>query len=195
MKVGTICKLNLNCLNNKAGTLGVVFNDYGDGFQVIFENGHYDGFSTLRQSAEFSEADHFLEEVGFEESLAGYKFQNVRTVSEDYRQGFFDRAWSIFWQKAAEQIEQAENREQTEQTCRICGCTDSKACEGGCSWVLPGICSKCVTREVPKCIELLVETIVQSHPDDYYIGEHKEETCSTCDLVKTARKIEAALRQ
>ena len=45
MKVGTICKLKVDCLGNKAGTLGVVFNDYGDGFQVIFENGSYDGIS------------------------------------------------------------------------------------------------------------------------------------------------------
>lgn len=36
-----------------------------------------------------------------------------------------------------------------ERTCRGCGCTDSHACPGGCSWVLldieepSGICSAC----------------------------------------------------
>ena len=47
MKVGTICKLKVDCLGNEPGTLGVVFYDYGDGFQAIFENGNYDGFSTM----------------------------------------------------------------------------------------------------------------------------------------------------
>lgn len=28
--------------------------------------------------------------------------------------------------------------------CRKCGCTDDKACPGGCSWVEPDLCSACV---------------------------------------------------
>ena len=28
-------------------------------------------------------------------------------------------------------------------TCRECGCTDAKACKGGCSWVEPDLCSRC----------------------------------------------------
>jgi hypothetical protein len=27
--------------------------------------------------------------------------------------------------------------------CRICGCTDARACPGGCWWVGPDICSAC----------------------------------------------------
>lgn len=27
--------------------------------------------------------------------------------------------------------------------CRECGCTDGRACEGGCWWVLPDVCSSC----------------------------------------------------
>lgn len=27
--------------------------------------------------------------------------------------------------------------------CRACGCTDHRACAGGCSWVAPDLCSKC----------------------------------------------------
>jgi hypothetical protein len=30
--------------------------------------------------------------------------------------------------------------------CIICGCTDEHACDGGCSWVLPGLCSKCAGK-------------------------------------------------
>lgn len=27
--------------------------------------------------------------------------------------------------------------------CALCGCTDEQACPGGCSWVAPGLCSRC----------------------------------------------------
>jgi hypothetical protein len=30
--------------------------------------------------------------------------------------------------------------------CRICKCTDQQACPGGCSWILPGLCSN------PECL-------------------------------------------
>jgi hypothetical protein len=95
MKVGTIVKLKVNCLENATGTLGVVFNDYGDGSQVIFENGEYDGFSEVNEVERFgekTEKDFFLEEVGFEPILAGYQFRNVIQVSEDYRRGVFNKA-------------------------------------------------------------------------------------------------------
>lgn len=29
------------------------------------------------------------------------------------------------------------------RTCRLCGCTDRRACSAGCSWVGPNICSAC----------------------------------------------------
>jgi hypothetical protein len=98
MKVGTIVRLKVDCLGNKAGTLGVVFNDYGDGFQAIFKNGNYDGFSTTHRvligETKQVEADYFLEEVGFEQSVvAAYQFRNVIQVSRDYRKGVFDIAW------------------------------------------------------------------------------------------------------
>lgn len=31
-----------------------------------------------------------------------------------------------------------------ETKCDGCGCTDSEACLGGCSWAAPAICSNCV---------------------------------------------------
>lgn len=27
--------------------------------------------------------------------------------------------------------------------CRVCGCTDDRACEGGCAWVADDLCSAC----------------------------------------------------
>jgi hypothetical protein len=31
------------------------------------------------------------------------------------------------------------------RTCRVCGCTDERACPGGCSWVEEDLCSACAT--------------------------------------------------
>lgn len=35
------------------------------------------------------------------------------------------------------------NQEEDIQTCRVCGCTDDKACPGGCYWVEDDLCSQC----------------------------------------------------
>lgn len=32
---------------------------------------------------------------------------------------------------------------QAERACRVCGCTDARACAGGCSWVEDDLCSAC----------------------------------------------------
>lgn len=39
--------------------------------------------------------------------------------------------------------------EDSAESCRVCGCTWNNACEGGCSWVEPGLCSNCVGKEEP----------------------------------------------
>jgi hypothetical protein len=31
-----------------------------------------------------------------------------------------------------------------EPACRVCGCTELEACEGGCIWVEADLCSRCV---------------------------------------------------
>lgn len=31
------------------------------------------------------------------------------------------------------------------RTCRVCGCTDDEACEGGCSWIADDLCSECAS--------------------------------------------------
>lgn len=30
-----------------------------------------------------------------------------------------------------------------QRVCRGCGCTDARACPGGCYWAAPGLCSRC----------------------------------------------------
>jgi len=93
MQVGTIVKLKRECLGNPAGTIGVVFYNYGDGSQVIFKNGEHDGFNEVELIGAFAhktEKDFILEEVGFEPRLAEYQFKNVIQVSIDYSKGIFD---------------------------------------------------------------------------------------------------------
>lgn len=33
------------------------------------------------------------------------------------------------------------------QKCRVCGCTDEHACDGGCYWASVNLCSKCAEKE------------------------------------------------
>lgn len=101
MQVGTIVRLRKYCLGNPEGTLGVVFYNYGDGFQTIFANGKYDGFSTKIRDGFYvntipkPESDFFLQEIGFEPLLANYKFENVNKVSRDFESGLFDCVFSF----------------------------------------------------------------------------------------------------
>lgn len=92
-KVGTIVMLKKECLGNPQGALGVVFYNYGDGFQAIFPNGNLDGFSTDDKEEIFggkTEAEFILEKVGFSELLSGYQFKNVMQVDWDFKSGVFD---------------------------------------------------------------------------------------------------------
>lgn len=47
----------------------------------------------------------------------------------------------------AEADRQARIAAGEEEVCRVCGCSDTMACPGGCTWVEPGLCSKCATEE------------------------------------------------
>lgn len=33
--------------------------------------------------------------------------------------------------------------DEVDKRCRVCGCTDSNACDGGCFWIAPDLCSVC----------------------------------------------------
>ena len=46
-------------------------------------------------------------------------------------------------------------------TCRVCGCTDARACAGGCYWINPEhtLCSRCGAMEEDfKCEHQAVKT-------------------------------------
>jgi hypothetical protein len=80
--VGDVVSLRKPCLNNEAGTLGIVYYDYTLGVQVIFQNGEYDGFST-------DEQQHYLNYVDHNVFYEKYVFTNVIKLSRDFDSGYF----------------------------------------------------------------------------------------------------------
>ena len=45
--------------------------------------------------------------------------------------------------EATEFPDEPEAEKKPERKCRICGCTDAQACEGGCTWIGDDLCSNC----------------------------------------------------
>jgi len=95
MPVGTLVRLKRECLGNPIGVKGVVYEDYGSGVSVIFENGRYDGFSSISSEAfgNLSDIEFILFIDGFCPSIASYEFKNVGTLERDFRQGLFSEAF------------------------------------------------------------------------------------------------------
>ena len=49
--------------------------------------------------------------------------------------------------------------------CRVCGCTQDRACDGGCSWVDDDLCSSCAVESVEITdagLELIAESMAES---------------------------------
>jgi len=87
--IGDCFILKVDCLGNKAGAMGYVFNEYKDfddptkiGVQIIFPNGNYDGFG-------WKEQQEFLKWIGRSEKHSNYQFRNVMQVSRDFEQGYW----------------------------------------------------------------------------------------------------------
>ena len=57
--------------------------------------------------------------------------ERIEPVAMQGHQGLFNVAWP------------------PPQACRICGCTETQACPGGCWWVEPDLCSACAEAEMP----------------------------------------------
>lgn len=54
------------------------------------------------------------------------------------------------------------------QTCRVCGCTDLRACEGGCSWVTDDLCSRCAA-ETDIVADISIENMVLEEVTDLLV--------------------------
>lgn len=82
--------------------------------------------------------------VGFRANWVRYLSEEGATEEEAAR--FFDLIGDGDFTTAAELAERLE-AERAALTvvaaCRVCGCTDDRACPGGCAWVEPDLCSVC----------------------------------------------------
>lgn len=59
-----------------------------------------------------------------------------------------DLAWRYVPLDIEEEDRQARIAAGIEMACRICGCSDSAACPGGCIWYAPNLCSRCVKKDL-----------------------------------------------
>lgn len=89
-QVGYKVTLNVPMLGNKVGARGYVYEEYTDfddktknAVSVVFENGNYDGFS-------YEEQGLFLKFLYVVPLYAGYKFQNVMRVSQDFDHNYWN---------------------------------------------------------------------------------------------------------
>ena len=48
--------------------------------------------------------------------------------------------------------------------CRVCGCTEEKACPGGCSWVEVDLCSRCAEKTKKPLAQRIREEMTSSLP-------------------------------
>lgn len=60
-------------------------------------------------------------------------------VAYRYTEKHVAKAWA-----AAQEANQDEGEENW--VCALCGCTNEHACEGGCYWVYPNLCSACAEK-------------------------------------------------
>jgi hypothetical protein len=62
-----------------------------------------------------------------------------------------------------------------DRRCRLCGCTTERACEGGCSWVAPDLCSSCAGMSIGDLGEDLDElsSYEDEVEDSHVLGERR----------------------
>lgn len=70
-------------------------------------------------------------------------------------------------------------------TCRICGCTDADACEGGCHWVTHDLCSACVPR--------LIRVLDTARAYRYLVNAAPPKRVSFRELGRAAVDLDAAI--
>jgi len=52
--------------------------------------------------------------------------------------------------------------------CKFCGCTDSRACRGGCSWTRPEVCSQCADAAIAAYAPLDVRYTLDDNNENEY---------------------------
>lgn len=104
---------------------------------------------------------HLISAHELDESVAESYVDDALEDARAWDQGAYGRFDSTFDAMSAEDAIQAQSYC---RSCEVCGCTDDRACEGGCSWVDDpagrDVCSQCVERSlgVQRTIQLVGES-------------------------------------
>ncbi|WP_338631250.1 hypothetical protein [Clostridium baratii] len=71
------------------------------------------------------------------------------------------------------------------QTCKVCGCTEVHACEGGCYWIEWDLCNKCF-EDIDKRINLNNVAVIDinNYKEDYLYDLKTEKYFSSFDEMK-----------
>lgn len=72
-----------------------------------------------------------------------------------------------------------------ERTCRVCGCKEDNACEGGCSWVEEDLCSACVDEDEN---DVESELVLEEPNDIKTVVEEKEVKKQKVEIFATAEE-------
>lgn len=86
MNIGSVVINKCLHMGVPKGQVGIVFEDYGSGYQIIWKNGEYCGYG-------HDEAETFFSDTGIDSGLR-YNFTNVIQLSNDYRNRVFDNAFA-----------------------------------------------------------------------------------------------------
>lgn len=93
LKVGQIVRSKKDHPGAPSGSVGVVFEDYMSGIQVIWETGEYHGYNKGHGS-NANEIKLFIQQTSMINiNNSAYVFRNVIKLMEDYRNGVFLEAF------------------------------------------------------------------------------------------------------
>lgn len=139
-----------------------------DGLRDLYEE-LIDGAMYARQLLEerniFPAVRHLLDLLASQERL----LQRWAEADPQVQQGL----WRAL-HAAADKVREAMGQDDPVPACRVCGCTEDNACEGGCHWVedpqMGELCSRCVNAALKVTVVDLVdgETGVRSVPKGNY---------------------------
>ena len=62
------------------------------------------------------------------------------------------------------------NKEDRKQKCKVCGCTEDKACKGGCEWVRFDLCSGCLEKE--RLVKVVEGMVLVSQDDGSFANDN-----------------------
>lgn len=86
--------------------------------------------------------------------------------------GKFCELWAKDWREKAFRLEKKMQSTigdpvQEQRACRVCGCTDDRACPGGCYWVEDDLCSRCAAMGKRESFITKVQAFISLFVEDF----------------------------